>query len=1255
MKRFLSSVALCFSLLLIGLFFFLPTGEAQNNVVPSLLNLPAPPPPNPFYTSASTVRDESFFDKKNPPSDDAPIQDLLDYWKHQNEYDSKFTYTVKPSGKSLERLMDEVEKKPELLSELVDVFPETKDAAEFVKRLYDAESSKRDFDSSWRTEVKKWLTYHTNYYSDELYQVASQAADTKEYVTNQDEVLALARVDWDKAKPILERMLSNSNQPISQTLARWAFYKRAMLTNDSFDAEKYRKELQETVENKSLQPGNRDLAMDALVEAGDFAGRDDWYYSLLEDETLYELRVNGQVYTGLTTLLNLSPDDKYVAKMIELAGSSNQTIRNAAVRNLTTLLDGNKNPEVIRALVPWLENPKWAKEVGGERMKILTALRTMAIPESVPGLIAMLNEKQKEEVPVYPNSNANGSMTTNRPAYNVSTNSVAVRTQTIETYPFRSWAIMALEKQRSPQAAGALRQVFPLVENWERQGVVKALLVSNGFSISEQVEALEEIAQNVNRQQKELPTNTIYNTNGGAASMERNEEFVTIPPITNLQVYRAQTSDPNNLKMLLGGQVVNIEEPGEELVKAVIDRISLHEKKNPPLALALRQIIQNWKGAAINALLLRDLKDGKSNLSAIMKLLILRKDLREKQLNDVTDIRAGSPTALGISACLLEQPNDYDAILDGDNIEAKTAMLACARLIRAGLPVQKVSAHLKSENKLLALAAERYLESEDSPEARQTVLAMHPNKAKILGARIAFVPESSQPVSMFSPFTQALFISVDKTFEKFPPYYFYGFQGDGAAEKKLQKEVIENAELYGVYAYNDNFVRIYKDKAVFSYEDDPARYRERTLSVEEFESLKNFLAAQRVDELPPFLSACPSCEAKELLMLGKNGGRRIFVKAEPMPQFFVELENVFAEFRKQPMQIHYHFEKSVTGLEVLFAEDNQGAKTLWKDGDDFRLLIDDKTLRKQYEKEAEENETELYDTEDSEEADEDVTAERKAEMEKLRKENIRLARQKEFGSYTWYKFDKTKLLDPAPQPPLVEFIPLVDGFAVQPNPQQWKARAGGIEIRTDDEGLYKIRGGQFSKIRDGYYYKPLVTPNGRWAIATKFSRGEDEYDDALVRVNLLTNKEFKVNVEAEYGSAEAAAFIPSLNKVLLFSSYGEGDMELNERSGTYYLLDADTGIVQPLKGEARPLIQQTFRALQPVAASPDLFWTALPDRESNATQFGIYNTKTLTFKSLLTIPQIIFGSLDTWVDERENKIYFVYEGQLLALPLPKNR
>src|SRR5690349_19244227 len=109
MKRFLLAVTLCISLLLIGLFFFMPpTGaqefisrkpianaypDIQKYVLPGLLNLPAPPPPNPFYRSSQTERDEKFFSQKNPPADDAPIEDLLDYWKAQNQFSPKYSFT----------------------------------------------------------------------------------------------------------------------------------------------------------------------------------------------------------------------------------------------------------------------------------------------------------------------------------------------------------------------------------------------------------------------------------------------------------------------------------------------------------------------------------------------------------------------------------------------------------------------------------------------------------------------------------------------------------------------------------------------------------------------------------------------------------------------------------------------------------------------------------------------------------------------------------------------------------------------------------------------------------------------------------------------------------------------------------------------------------------------------------------------------------------------------------------------------------
>jgi hypothetical protein len=157
-----------------------------------------------------------------------------------------------------------------------------------------------------------------------------------------------------------------------------------------------------------------------------------------------------------------------------------------------------------------------------------------------------------------------------------------------------------------------------------------------------------------------------------------------------------------------------------------------------------------------------------------------------------------------------------------------------------------------------------------------------------------------------------------------------------------------------------------------------------------------------------------------------------------------------------------------------------------------------------------------------------------------------------------------------------------------------------------------------------------------------------------VRYNLLTNREFKVPVKTDYGPPAPVAFVAALNKVLIYSGYNDGD-EDSRALGDFFLLDAETGAVQPVKGEVMPLFRQTYRPLQAVASSADSFWAAQPDPEEAATAFGIYNTRTLSFKTLLTIPRIMFDSMNMWVDERDAKIYFVYEGHLLSLPLPKTR
>src|SRR5688500_2172782 len=96
MKRTITALAFCSSLLLVLSLFLFPPAEAKENTFLTLLNLPAPPPPNPLVIS-STARDPKFYDKNNPPKDDAPISDILDYWRQQSSLYEELRYQAKMS------------------------------------------------------------------------------------------------------------------------------------------------------------------------------------------------------------------------------------------------------------------------------------------------------------------------------------------------------------------------------------------------------------------------------------------------------------------------------------------------------------------------------------------------------------------------------------------------------------------------------------------------------------------------------------------------------------------------------------------------------------------------------------------------------------------------------------------------------------------------------------------------------------------------------------------------------------------------------------------------------------------------------------------------------------------------------------------------------------------------------------------------------------------------------------------------------
>jgi hypothetical protein len=355
-----------------------------------------------------------------------------------------------------------------------------------------------------------------------------------------------------------------------------------------------------------------------------------------------------------------------------------------------------------------------------------------------------------------------------------------------------------------------------------------------------------------------------------------------------------------------------------------------------------------------------------------------------------------------------------------------------------------------------------------------------------------------------------------------------------------------------------------------------------------------------------------------------------------MPDFFERLDKAFEAMREPPAKLHYWLEKDLPGLEILFADEDLQVQTVWKSGEDFRMLIEDKPLREQIDKELEKQEA----------ADSSVEG---YDYEKGNEVNQKRRMARIFEHISWRKVGKVKPPEFAGQPPGIEAIPPRDGFAVMASGERWKARNATIEIRADSEGLYKIAGGRMTKIRTGFYSRPLMTPSGRWVLATRFDEG-----GVLVRVNLLTNKEFPVELP-DYNTVEPLAYIASVNQVLVRGMvYSDSEDEnVDDTQGeAVFLLDPETGAIQPVRGEVRPLSQQSFRPLQ-AAAAPDEFWAAIPDEARKETLVGLYNAKTLSFKTVQKISRISFTSMDMWVDEKENKVYFVYMGHLLGLPLKK--
>lgn len=216
----------------------------------------------------------------------------------------------------------------------------------------------------------------------------------------------------------------------------------------------------------------------------------------------------------------------------------------------------------------------------------------------------------------------------------------------------------------------------------------------------------------------------------------------------------------------------------------------------------------------------------------------------------------------------------------------------------------------------------------------------------------------------------------------------------------------------------------------------------------------------------------------------------------------------------------------------------------------------------------------------------------------------------------------------------------------------WKVKWGEYTVRILDalkgeyrDGIWLTKGEKSPVlIHEGRYSSPVVIPGSDWVIVAKTNINWAE-PNTVVKINLRTKQECDLGIPPAE-TLYPIAYVSEHKKILLIR---QEDFNSNEE---YLFYDITTGKSEKKTGDFEPLCQPTYKPLQ-LNGRNNEYWAAIPDYGENKTDFGVYNAKTFTFKELFSFEDIIFNSMNMWVDYESAHIYVVTNDDLIQLPFIK--
>jgi len=487
--------------------------QDRTEIMKQLLSAPAPTPRNDEPSEKRKVRPPKFFDTDNFPPDDAPIEDLLDYWSGR----ANSTYKGGPSNIVRQRLLDASLDDLEKLERLLPLFTSSDAFAEKIKQAFDKGEGNPELQYQ-RQKIQKWLVYNSKYYLGELLSLANKVKDDNKlgYVDNGSALVALAQIDWSMAKPLAETLVNTAEQRTA-TLALTLLYRHSIEEKDAAAELKFRNQLQSIASNRSYPGRAREEAIENL-SLTEWSGRDEWYLSLFNDDTLIQLRDGNYGFSPLTTLFTREPD-KWIPVMTKLVAGKDRLQQQTAGSCLVRYAIADPRRDVILPVLRWLSDPDWIPIYTSERGSFMQKMAELEVPESVPGLIWVVENDKS----------------------------------------YDTWAARTLAHYKDPRAIPALKKALAQSDENDRPLILEGLLASGGLTEAEQVDALEAYAAK-------------RTTDEGRAEVEKYYQRDALPLPISIGRYLAGLNNPSDaLVRAVLTHVASLRQKNEPLSRSLLE------------------------------------------------------------------------------------------------------------------------------------------------------------------------------------------------------------------------------------------------------------------------------------------------------------------------------------------------------------------------------------------------------------------------------------------------------------------------------------------------------------------------------------------------------------------------------------------------------------------------------------------------------------------------------------------------------------